>query len=210
MKRIVISIVGLLAIAGALVFFFWDSIVEARVERASRLFFTDNKGIDEVRIQLIMGDNLAEPIGEFLIVPYGKTEKVYQELILTGQELESFLELWGSQTVAHKKQAMCHYAAYGFTFRSSGRTVKETSMCWFCSNYFFDSFDGTYWGGFNADLHQGQKLLRFCDERMPYDRSLEKKIEKMKEEARSRNRQAEQKPMKGEQSVPPKSDRAGG
>ncbi len=147
----------------------FKDVTAGRTHREAYDLFADTEGIYEVRVYLIMGEGKSD--GSFPIRPYGSEEPTYGSVALTGKELKDFLDVWEYQEVSWGRQSMCHGPVYGFRLFRRGKLIRETSICWSCSNFYVTPYPGiSTWYGFNADSKQAKELLAFCDKLLPYKR----------------------------------------
>lgn len=82
--------------------------------------FADTDDVYKVEVSLILGEGVAK--GTFPIRPYGRDQRTYGTIALTGSQLREFLKVWQYQEVSLMRQAMCHETVYGFP--SSGDDLR--------------------------------------------------------------------------------------
>ena len=100
---------------------------------------------------------------------WGATYDVYGSVVLTGPELKEFMLGYEAQEVSDFYSAMCHGPVYGFRLYEEGRLVREVAVCWSCSNFSFAILPGVMSGsGFDSRSKQAQRLLEFCEKRLPF------------------------------------------
>lgn len=151
----------------------WKDLVFGRFHRKAQTMFSDVRGVTEARIYLLMGTEKQKEsaTATFPIRPYHQDDPVCGEVRLMGDQLTAFLESWNWQRPAFGQGAGCHEPAYGFRLYRGPFLIKETSICWGCSNFYVSIAPfvaGLY--GFDANSKQGQHLLNFCDKLLPYAR----------------------------------------
>jgi len=152
----------------------WKDVTFGRFHRKAQGIFSDVGGITEARIYLLMGTKEQQTKEAFPIRPYGISEPACGSIVLTGDKLHAFLNLWRWQSPSWGRQALCHAPAYGFRLYRASTLVAETSICWHCSNFYVDVWPfGSGWYGFDADSKIAQELLNHCDSLLPYARSKE-------------------------------------
>lgn len=169
----------------------FEPVVEWRELQAAKRVFSDVSDVTRIEIFRMKGDKTDITTTTFPVRPYGKDYSTYGSAVLDGQQAEGFLSVWRRQQVAMNMQALCHYPTYGFRFYRENDIVTETSICWFCSNYFFRSIDDGYsWAGFDSSNSESNELLRLCDSILPYERpATAEEFQEMKrsEQAAPRN-----------------------
>ena len=149
----------------------WKDATFGRYHRKGHEMFSETNGITSVQVYLLAGEEADKTSEVFEVMSSNRPEPIYGNLELTGQELEEFLLLWESQIPGHRLQGLCHMPVYGYRLYRSGSLIRETSICWECSNYFVEIYPGvSEWYGFDSDSKSAQLLLEFCDERLPYKR----------------------------------------
>lgn len=149
----------------------WRDLTFGRFHRKAQTMFSDTSGVTEVRVYLLMGREAQRTASVFPIRPYGTTEPVCGEIVLTGDQLGKFLDHWHWQSPSYWRQALCHDPAYGFRLYRGPLLMTETSICWHCSNFYVDMWPlGASWYGFDSESKPAQDLLIFCDKLLPYAR----------------------------------------
>ena len=152
----------------------WKDVTYGRFHRKAHAMFSDVRGITEARVYLLMGRPEQQTAETFPIRPYDTSEPVCGSIVLTGKELEEFINLWSYQSASQDRQALCHDPAYGFRLYRGSRLVAETSLCWTCSNFYVSCWPfGSGWYGFDADSKYAKQLLSYCDGLLPYHRAKE-------------------------------------
>lgn len=123
--------------------------------------------ITEIRIYLLQGRQKEATVEQF---PGNYT--IYGQTPVTGAELETFMDIWHEQRASDSLSAgMCHTPAYGLRLYHGSKLVQELSMCWMCNSFHLKHrLIGTQSFGFNSDSAEAEKLLAFCDARLPYFR----------------------------------------
>lgn len=182
-KNILLLVVlAVVAAGGVISWKNFEPVVEWRDLQAAKHIFSGVGEVTRVEIFRMKGERADHTSATFPVKPYGKDYPTYGSVILSGQQVEEFLAMWSRQKVAMNMQALCHYPTYGFRFYSEQDLVTETSLCWFCSNYFFRSTDGGYgWAGFDPSSSESKELLTFCDSLLPYKRpATTEEVEEMK------------------------------
>jgi hypothetical protein len=150
----------------------WKDVTLGRIQRVAMETFLPPDvpgGVEVTSAKLYL---LAGTEGQATKETFPGNERVYGEITLTGEDLTAFLEAWEFQTVSDPYTAgMCHDPAYGFRLYNGPNLVREISICWKCRTFRFQPwpFPATL-AGFNVDSKQAQKLLAFCDQRLPYYR----------------------------------------
>jgi hypothetical protein len=150
----------------------WKDIILGRYEHKAMDFFSGVGSATEVKIYRLEGTKEQSTTETFPIKPYGGSKQtVYGSITLTGDELEAFLKLWRSQIPVEGPGAKCHEPPYGFCIYDGFLPVRETSICWGCSNFYLACWPfGSYLRGFDSRSAAAIALLDFCDKRLPYAR----------------------------------------
>lgn len=172
LKKLLLVIPIIFTLISIIYLFYYDGyrdVTEGRVHREAYDIFEDVGDVYEVRISLIMGEGKSD--GTFPLRVHREKPDTYGTVVLRGDDLTRFLKLWESQWVEYRHGAICHTPAYGFRLYRRGKAVRTTTVCWSCSNFYFNTYPGVerqY--GFHADSESGKKLLEFCDKLLPYRR----------------------------------------
>jgi hypothetical protein len=168
---LLVVLLAVVAASGVTVWSKFEPVVESRELQAAKRVFSGVSDVSRIEIFRMKGEEADHTTTTFPIKPYGKDSSTYGTVVLGGQQAQEFLSVWRRQKVAMKMQALCHYPTYGFRFYREQDMVTETSICWFCSNYFYRSVDGGYrWAGFDSLSSESKELLRLCDSLLPYKR----------------------------------------
>ena len=161
------GMVLLLACIAAAGLLWWDNPY-ARADRAVSM----RSGVDEVSIVRLMGTDAQQESMTVAVDPYETSYATYGEEILTGAEIDEFWALWSKIDPGTGPTVLCHDPVYYFIFRDGGKPVFQTSVCWKCSNFFVTSrLFGSHWITFDSSNDASRALLKFCDLRLPYDRT---------------------------------------
>jgi len=141
------------------------------MHRKAHDLFSEVEGITKVEIYLLYGEQKAKTSITFPAYEDEQATATYGSVTLTGDDLDKFLEIWMAQTPCLLMSGFCHDPVYGIRLYRSSRVVAETDMCWECSNFTVKvwPWQGNMYG-FDAQGKYGQKLLAFCDSRLPYHR----------------------------------------
>lgn len=157
-----------------LIYFTWGGgcmdLAGGRIHRKAAWMFADIGQATEVRIYLLNGEDAQETAERFKIGFLGKGRPVYGSAVLTSADgLAEFKKLWEGQLLDFKRGSLCHYPPYGFRWYQNGALIRETTICWGCSNFSF-----AVWPGveveytFADDTKEALALLAFCEQRLPY------------------------------------------
>lgn len=180
MKRrllIVLKIFPWAALTLTLIYLFcfqgWRDITLGRMHRVANNYFvhfpymSGDHPVTKVEISLLMGED-SQPLDKTFPVPGGPGH-IYGTIDVAAEDISKFLELWTAQKIAYWESGMCHHPAYGVRIYEGDKLTRETSMCWYCSNFSIPLPPvglATY--GFDTKGESGQSLLNFLDERLPY------------------------------------------
>jgi hypothetical protein len=153
----------------------WKDIMLGRYQHKTLDFFKGVGGATEVRIYRLAGTDEQSTSETFSINAYPRPVTVYGSVALTGDDLETFLKLWRMQSTIEGPGAKCHEPPYGFRIYYGPQVLRETSICWGCSNFHLDCWPfGSRLQAFDSRSAVAKELLDFCDKRLPYARSGEK------------------------------------
>ena len=165
----------LLALTGSFLYFGHGlkDLVEGRGQKIAREIFRITKGVDEVRIYRLEGSPQQKTDEAFRVRGYHTRDiDVFGSIPVSFQDWDEFMKCWSGITLTEGGGGMCHEAPYGFRLYRDGNLVSETSICWHCENFTVQVF-GPFRArpyGFDPKSEAAQKLLSFCDARLPYYR----------------------------------------
>jgi hypothetical protein len=171
LKWIACVLVGLLALTGALVLIaglMFDGIEDHALGKMDRIAGQSYEDVDRIEIFLLAAPAGAEGKGTFPVRAYGSDYPVYGTATITGADARKAAELW-TYTPKSGGGAMCHEPPYGIRMYAGEKLRFESSICWACSNFYIESFPGTYtFYGFYAESQSAKDLLALFDSKLPY------------------------------------------
>ena len=180
---------------------FYDALEKAeakyRVGKAALI-----KKADRVVVYLVSFDGISDEdiFGDesesISIAPYGKRTEILKTRQIEADDRKMFLDVL-SATIAepeHTGGADCHFPIHGIRIYAGEELLHEGTFCWVCGNFSFSYPQGSAWLDTNAELKEIFTSL------VPIPQTELDRFHKKYPSAKP----------KGEQSVPPKSDRAGG
>lgn len=161
-----------LALAVYLTRGFWFTTLRAyfigRTYLASEEFGPRLSVVDEVEI-LALGGEVAVGTTDSFSPDIGPPTGTVARRTVRGAEAEAIASLWRDIRFDQSFAALCHQPHYALRFRSHGKLVFETSVCWKCSTYSLPVgiFGHTLYG-FDAKSDQAQKLLSTLTQYAPH------------------------------------------
>ncbi len=115
--------------------------------------------VDEVEI-LAVGGKVPEGTPDAFSRDLGVAAGTVNRLTIHGREAEEIAEAWRHIDFDRRYASLCHDPYYALRFRSRGKLVLETSICWKCSTYTLPvSVFGPVPYGFDAKSEEAQTLL---------------------------------------------------
>jgi hypothetical protein len=142
---------------------FYDYIVAV----SSRRHGAELPPVDEVEILALGGDATEGQQDSFRT--FGGYAGTVNRHTVSGAEAESIAALWRSIPVGPQYEAMCYSPFYALRFRSHGKLILETAVCWHCSTYTLPAgILGTVSNGFDARSEPARKLLATLTQYAPH------------------------------------------
>ena len=173
-RRRVIGISLVVALLTAIGLLWWD-LPSSRADRAVSM----RSGVDEIIIVRLQGTDAQEQSSTVSVDPYDSNYGSYGEKALVGTDVDKFWEHWSEIDPGGGSTTLCHDPVYYFIFKHDGKIVFRTSVCWACENFFVTSkLFGSGWINFASSGEPARKLLEYCDQLLPYDRSYSERREK--------------------------------
>jgi|TARA_B100001093_G_C26344021_1_gene807299 hypothetical protein len=114
----------------------------------------------------------------FEIKPYNTSTSILSKVIIYNEEAKDFINLWYGRSIDLDGNlfgsAFCHYPIVGFKFYHDDKILLQTSICFYCNNYYIDK----EWKQLTANEHNIKllkesilKLMNIPDlEKSPYEK----------------------------------------
>lgn len=123
---------------------------------------------DRVEVFLLGEMQDEEAKGTFPIRPYKQFAKVEKMREVKGEPAKKLGAAWRGVTFDFMNQALCHHPVYGVRFHAGDKLQFETSICFGCSNFYYQrEGGGSSWHGFQTKDEAGKALRAALEEVIP-------------------------------------------
>lgn len=152
MKSVGLRVLGygsLLAALGFIAFTWYGDELEKhyqawrqkQTETAVNTYGAKLPEVDEVRL-LLLSENAADAKEAPFTIPHHSRPRRYitQKTVLSGESAEEFAKLWRQLALQPHPGAACYEPHHVLQFRTSGKTLCETVLCFECGNTSLPAF----------------------------------------------------------------------